>query len=119
MEIIKQFKDKKKVYLVVNKFERYIDNYDQNIGSMSANYFGLKNGIPDILSRGFYKLWELLFMFDLIHLDQKNFVSAHLAEGPGSFIQATMFFRDKFCKNGNPKNVPGKPWISLLVYNLK
>jgi 23S rRNA U2552 (ribose-2'-O)-methylase RlmE/FtsJ len=108
MEIIKQFKDKKKIYLVVNKFERYIDNYEQNIGNHSNEFFELKtkikNGPPNILSRGFYKLWEILFMFDLIQLNEKNFISAHLAEGPGSFIQATMFFRDKFCKNGIQKN---------------
>ena len=108
MEIVEQFKNKKKVYLVVNKFERYIDNYEQSIGNISVNFFGLspiiKNGPPNILSRGFYKLWELFFMFDLIPINETKFVSAHLAEGPGSFIQATMFFRDKFCKNANTKN---------------
>ena len=60
---------------------------------------------PDILSRAFYKLWELFFMFDLIDLKSKDFVSAHLAEGPGSFIQATMFYRDKFAKTGFQKMI--------------
>ena len=40
-----------------------------------------------------------MFYFDLIDINTKEFVSAHLAEGPGSFIQATMFFRDMFSKN--------------------
>src|ERR1700744_3336182 len=99
MEITKEFENKKKVYLIMNPFERYVDNYDQDIGHMSAIYYELvKKAVPDILSRGFYKLWELLLMFDIIDIKKKNFISAHLAEGPGSFIQATMFYRDKFCE---------------------
>lgn len=98
MEILHQFENKKKVYRVMNQFESQIDNYNQSISDVSRNYFNIANGKPEILSRGFYKLWEMLFMFDLININQDNFVSAHLAEGPGSFIQATMFFRDKFSK---------------------
>lgn len=113
--LFNQFEGKKKVYQVLNKFERYIDNYTDSIGSFSEKFFetghvplqeherslnskasGTKNGPPNILSRGFYKLWEILHMFDLIDLEKPNFTSAHLAEGPGSFIQATMFFRDKY-----------------------
>jgi 23S rRNA U2552 (ribose-2'-O)-methylase RlmE/FtsJ len=104
-EILKQFENKKKVYLVINPFERYIDSYNKSIGDISKSYFDLgKDKIPDILSRGFYKLWELFFMFDLIDTTKENFVSAHLAEGPGSFIQATIFFRDMFSKKGVSKN---------------
>lgn len=103
MEILNKFEGKKRVYLVMNKFERYIDNYDQNIGNITKEYFKLGTK-PDILSRGFYKLWEILLLFDLINLKSSNFVSAHLAEGPGSFIQATMFYRDMFCEKGISKN---------------
>jgi len=104
-EILKQFENKKKVYLVINPFERYIDSYNKSIGDISKSYFNLgKDKTPDILSRGFYKLWELFFMFDLIDTTKENFVSAHLAEGPGSFIQATIFFRDMFTKKGVSKN---------------
>jgi len=42
-------------------------------------------------------------MFDLVSLDDE-LITAHLAEGPGSFIQATMFYRDKFCKKNISKN---------------
>lgn len=100
MEITKDFKGKKKVYYVMSKFERYIDDYDKDIDHLTVKYFELdgKNKQPKILSRAFYKLWELLFMFELIDHNAKNFVSAHLAEGPGSFIQATMFYRDKFAQ---------------------
>jgi len=103
MEITEQFKNKKKVYHIIHQFERYIDNYDQDIGGFSKSYFKL-NAKPNILSRAFYKLWELFFMFDLIPTNKRGFVSAHLAEGPGSFIQATMFYRDMFGKKGVSKN---------------
>jgi hypothetical protein len=101
--VFNQYANKKKVYQVVNGYERYIDDYDESIGKVSQKYF--ENGSqPNILSRAFYKLWEMLFMFDLIDISKENFMSAHLAEGPGSFIQATMFFRDMFCKKGVSKN---------------
>lgn len=104
MEILKQFENKKKVYLVINEFERYVDAYEESIGNKSKIYFGLGEKKPDILSRGFYKLWELLFSFDLIDTNKDDFVSAHLAEGPGSFIQAVIFFRDMYAKKGASKN---------------
>jgi len=99
MQILEQFEGKKKVYQVLNPFERYIDNYEEDIGKVSKKYFNLEKEKPDILSRGFYKLWEILVIYNLIDLDNKNFISAHLAEGPGSFIQATMFYREKFSKH--------------------
>lgn len=107
MEILKEFEGKKKVYLVINKFERYIDNYPDDIGHFSEKFFKIGsygNGKPNILSRGFYKLWEIIHMFDIIDTNKAGFISAHLAEGPGSFIQATMFFRDKYSdKSKNDK----------------
>jgi 23S rRNA U2552 (ribose-2'-O)-methylase RlmE/FtsJ len=87
----------------MNDFEKYVDDYDNGIGNNSLKYFSLKDK-PEILSRAFYKLWELLFMYDLIDLKKDKFVSAHLAEGPGSFVQATMFYRDMYCKKGLSKN---------------
>ena len=59
MDILKEYENKKKVHLVLNPFERYVDNYDESIGNTTIKYFDLKNK-PDVLSRGFYKLWELL-----------------------------------------------------------
>lgn len=104
-EILKSFEGKKKVYLVFNRFERYIDNYDDNIGNVSKKFFELvEPNAPDIMSRGFYKLWEILLLFNLVDTKKSDFVSAHLAEGPGSFIQATIFYRDTYCKKGLPKN---------------
>ena len=92
--LVKSFEGKKKVYLVTNPFERYIDDSKESIDISCKKYFKLDNK-PNILSRGFFKLWEILYYFDLIDI-KSDFVSAHLAEGPGSFIQATIFYRDLF-----------------------
>jgi len=92
-ENFKKFDKKKKVYQVVNGYERYVDNYDKSIGIISQKYE------KNILSRAFYKLWEILCYYDLIDTSQTNFVSAHLAEGPGSFVQATIVFRQLYSKN--------------------
>jgi len=96
-EKLKQFENKKKVYQIMNPFERYIFDYNKSIGEISLEYFDLKSK-PNILSRDFYKLWEMIFMLDLIDINQDNFISTHLAEESGSFIQATMFYRDMFTK---------------------
>ena len=102
MEQTEQFENKKKVYLVLNEFEDKIDEYESDLDHLSQKYLGLnqKNAILDL---DFYKLWEMIVRFDLVDVKEKNFVSAHLSEGPGSFIQSTMLFRDKFCKGGISK----------------
>ena len=98
---INLFENRKKVYLVTSLFEKNIDiknnNQDNSINT-ALKTFIQKNIIPkndnvNILSRAFLKLWEIIVLFDLIP-EKENFVSSHLAEGPGSFIQATILFRD-------------------------
>lgn len=81
-EFIKQFKNDK------------IKPTD-DINSFSIKYFQSDK----IISRAFYKLWELLMMFPLIK-DQSNFTSIHIAEAPGSFVQSVIYYRQKFF----PKN---------------
>jgi len=100
MEILKQFDGKKKVYLVMNKYERYIDNSKEDINTIANDFFGIKEKDLKILSRAFFKLWEIYMVFDLIPEDT-GFTSAHLAEGPGSFVQATAMYREKYGKSAS------------------
>ncbi|CAH6421382.1 FtsJ methyltransferase [uncultured virus] len=102
LEITKEFEGKKKVYYIINKFEITIDNYDLDIGNITKVYFDL-DPKPNILDRSFFKLWEILQFFDLIPNDISNFISAHIGEKVGGFLQATMYYRNKFNK-GNQKN---------------
>jgi 23S rRNA U2552 (ribose-2'-O)-methylase RlmE/FtsJ len=95
MKILDTFKDKKKVYYVMNEFERYVDDYNKDLGNLSYNFFNLKNK-PNIMTRSFYKMWEILFYFDLIDKKSKSFTSMNISNGPTAFTQAIMFYRDKY-----------------------
>ena len=87
-------------YLVTNPFEHIISDNTEDLKHISEKYFGSK---PSIVSRSFYKIWEILFYFNLIK-DNKDFLSTHLADGPGSFIQAVMYYREKFNKAESKKD---------------
>ena len=106
MEAVEEFASRKKIYLVTSLFEKNIDYKEKTDGGI--DFTSIDNGIksliksikpdfPPLLNRAFLKMWEMLVEFDLIP-ETDNFVSSHLAEGPGSFIQATITFRDLFSK---------------------
>jgi len=103
IDIEEAFNDKKKVYHIVEKFEKTIDDYDKDMMTISKKYFDLSSK-PEILDDSFFKLWELIFTHDLISTTESKFISTHLLESPGAFLQATMLYRDKFAKKGLPKN---------------
>jgi 23S rRNA U2552 (ribose-2'-O)-methylase RlmE/FtsJ len=100
---IKKFDGKKKVYRIINKVETTIDEYNDSIDILSIKYFDLKNN-ETIINRSFYKLWEILFSFNLINLSDDNFVSIHIGESACSFLQATLYFRNMFSKKEVSKN---------------
>ena len=91
MSIVDKLPTKEPIYYVVNKFEHFIKGYDDDLNSLTLKYFKMKKSDPKILSRAFYKMWEMLFLFDLA--DQSNLTYAALAEGPGSFLQAVLMYR--------------------------
>lgn len=93
----KQFENKKKVYCVINKFEPTIDEYEDTLFNSSNKHFKKKK--LDIVSAAFFKLWELLHMFDLIKATGPEIVSTHLSEGPGGFVQALLYYRDTYAKS--------------------
>ena len=73
--------------MVMNNYERYVDDYTESIGIITNKYFGLEKG-NYILSRAFYKIWEIyvIFGFEMIINKKSKINTAHIAEGPGSFI---------------------------------
>jgi len=93
MSITKNLPTKNKLYYVVNPFEHIISNYEDSLKNLTKIYLGIKEDNPDILSRAFYKLWEILFLFGVA--DKKKLNYAALAEGPGAFIQAVINYRQK------------------------
>jgi 23S rRNA U2552 (ribose-2'-O)-methylase RlmE/FtsJ len=93
-EALKQFENKKKVYLVTNEFELEIDNYDDSIKKNVYKFLNLKD--TQILSLDFYKFWEIFFMFDIIDNTKQN--KTLIMADDGSVSQSVLFFREKYSK---------------------
>ena len=93
MSITNNLPTKNKFYYIVSPFEHVIANYEDSLKKLTNQYLNMKEDTPEILSRAFYKMWEMLFLFDLA--SKKEITYAALAEGPGAFIQATIAFREK------------------------
>ena len=117
LEVLKQFENKKKVYLVTNQFEIEIDKYDKSISLETLKYLNIKDKVPKIISLDFYKLWEILFMFDLFDLSS-SLKSGHLSED-GSMLQSIIHFREKYSKDAkSDKYYSIKQDLSLKVNEL-
>ena len=91
MSIVDKLQTKEPIYYVVNEFEHYIKGHENDMNKLTMKYFNMKKEDPKILSRAFYKMWEMLYLFDLV--DKPKLTYAALAEGPGSFLQAVIMFR--------------------------
>jgi 23S rRNA U2552 (ribose-2'-O)-methylase RlmE/FtsJ len=97
MSITKKISAKNKFYYVVNPYEHRINDYKDDLNNISKQYFNVNESSPKILSRAFYKLWEILLVFDLANEEKLTY--AALAEGPGAFIQSVIHYRKKFYNN--------------------
>ena len=96
-EILKQFENKKKVYLVTNNFEIEIDNYEKSISKEMHKFLKLNEKTPQIISLDFYKIWEILFMFDLFDNDIP--LKTSILNDDGTALQTLLLFRNTYSKN--------------------
>jgi hypothetical protein len=120
MTVLKQFENKKKVYQIINEFETNIDNYDNSIQIETNKFLKLdKNSL--ITDTNFYKLWEMLFMFDLINTN--NPINTLNIDDEGGFLNAQVLFRDKYTKSSDKyfviKNNTNTQNINNLIGNNK
>jgi 23S rRNA U2552 (ribose-2'-O)-methylase RlmE/FtsJ len=125
MELADKYANRKKIYLVTSLFEKSIDykkETDSGIGYTSIGQ-GVESFIkevnpklPQILNRAYLKLWEMLIYFDLIP-DKEGFTSAHLCEGPGSFIQATVYYREMQEKLGKIKSSAKDNYYGVTLHS--
>jgi 23S rRNA U2552 (ribose-2'-O)-methylase RlmE/FtsJ len=111
----------KDLHKIINAFEDIVPQEDfirqfkndkvkstDDINSFSIKYFNSDR----IISRAFYKLWELLMMFPVIGDDAKNITTLHIAEAPGSFVQSVIYYRHKFF----PKDqISGDKYIATSI----
>jgi 23S rRNA U2552 (ribose-2'-O)-methylase RlmE/FtsJ len=102
MSITKDLETKNKFYYIVNPFEDNIENYDKSISKIATNFFNITKD-PEILSRAFYKLWEILLVFNIAN--NSKLTCATLAEGPGGFVQAIIQYRKKYKFNINDDKI--------------
>jgi hypothetical protein len=103
MEITDQFKGKKKVYNVINRFEPEVDEFNDSISDVLSKKIKLSKDIANKNS-SFFKLWEMFFMFDLIPADKENFTSAHLSDHDNSFLNATISYRNYYSEKKAQKD---------------
>ena len=120
-----QFANRKKIYLVTSLFEKNIDHKEKTDTGVEFTSIGdgvkefvktIKPDFPPLLNRAFLKMWEMLVEFDLIP-ETDNFVSSHLAEGPGSFIQATILFREMMAKLGKIKSCSKDNYYGVTLHS--
>ncbi len=69
VDIIKKLESKKNFYNIVNNFELDIPDYTDTIQNLSKIYFNIKS---NTYSEDFYKMWEILTIFDIIPNDKIN-----------------------------------------------
>jgi 23S rRNA U2552 (ribose-2'-O)-methylase RlmE/FtsJ len=112
MTITEKLETKNKFYNVMNPFEHDISNYDDSLINLTKKYFNNKDKAPEIMSRSFYKMWEILYLFGIG--DNKNLSYASMANTPESFIQAIIHYRQKF-KDG----ITNDKIYSVLIHSDK
>lgn len=93
LEILKKFEGKKKVYLIHNNFEPQNETNSESIENTTQKKFS----IDGVIDRNFYKLWEILSLFDIVS-DDSSIISAHLGESTGGFVQGLYFYREEYAK---------------------
>ena len=99
-EILNYEKNKISTYYNNNsswdKVKKFSNEYEFIYTSSYANdYKNISNITP--ISRSFFKLWEIINNYnDIIPLNTQNIKTAHIAEGPGGFIECIYKYLDKY-----------------------
>ena len=88
---------KKKIYHIVDSFETNVDDYSNDISSSLNNLIDL-NSKHTIISREFYKMWELIQYFNLYPLNEKKITTLHICDTPVN-IQSVIYFRNFYGTN--------------------
>jgi len=87
---------KKKIDNVINDwdiYKRYTNPYEY-IHSIISNSHKTNVSKLKPLSRSFYKMIEIITIFNIIDTFPDVITTFHLAEGPGGFIEALVYLRD-------------------------
>lgn len=96
---IDNFKDKKKVYDIVNNFDYNIDDYDEDILNFFTNKFS--NNLFDL---NFFKLWEVLHLFNLFDNKKIN-ISCFCSDSVSPFLSSYLYKKHFFNKMDNTYSI--------------
>ena len=112
-----------------DKVKKFSNEYEFIYTSSYANdYKNISNTIP--ISRSFFKLWEIINNYDdIIPLNTENLKTAHIAEGPGGFIECVYKYLDKYNINSineihgitllsNNKTIPNWKIKKIILTNI-
>lgn len=89
MTITKNLETSNKIYYILNPFEYNILNYEESIINSTKKYLNMEN-IKNI-SRNFYKIWEILFMFNITN-NKMTLISLDYND---TFINSIIKFKEK------------------------
>jgi hypothetical protein len=100
-DVLKQFENKKKVYNVINPFESQIDGTDKHINGAIQDFLKLKKN--EVVPDSFLKIWEILFMFNIVQLNEDKYNCGFLTSDNGA-LNSVLTYRDSYGKSGIAKN---------------
>lgn len=93
-----KIKTDNKFYYVINPFEPVIPNYDESLDKMTQIYLNSKS--KDIPPRSYYKLWEMLYLFNLTNVkNSKDFVYTSFDKDTSGFPKAFTNYKEKLDSN--------------------
>ena len=98
----KKLKNNIKFKYLNNPFEHNIQVKHKDFSDINSTIIKIYGIKEKIVSRSFFKMWEMLNIFDLINISNKNFKSFHIAEAPGGFVQACIIYNKN--KHKTPNN---------------
>lgn len=110
-----------------DNYKKYSNEYELVHTSSIKNKVNNSIAYYIPLSRSYYKLWEIISDYCLLHY-QNTISTAHIAEGPGGFMEAVVNYRKKMGKfdesvygitlRSTEKEIPGwRKSDKFLKYN--
>ena len=82
------------LYYVVNPFEINITNYNENIIDLTKKYLNITNNESMDIDITFYKIWEILFSFDI--LSNKECIFAVFSNNSNGILEAIINYKRYF-----------------------
>ena len=100
-----------KYYSIFSNFIKYTNDYEL------VNTSRIPLAVPNIntINRAFFKVWEIYKRIKTNVQNPNPIIYAGLAESPGGFMQATMYYRNKYIYNTNTLTHPPSSFHDIPV----